>query len=132
MLTEFSVSDLATFCWWTLTSVAFSDSLDKSADQSTLTSCSSQRGDLGSIVIALAEMLNSLTGIRAVVPGLLRVTILGHTRSLDVHPCSEVSVTADSISPALRTRPVTVLTSSGCNTILPVDFTMPAFCSLRT
>ena len=79
MLTEFSVSDLATFCCWTLTSVVFSDFLDKSADRSTLTSCSSQRGDLGSIVIAFADMLNSLTGMRAVVLGLLRVTTLGHT-----------------------------------------------------
>ena len=79
MLTEFSVSDLATFCWLTLTSVAVSDFFEISADRSTLTSCSSQRGDLGSIVIAFADMLNSLTGIRAVVPGLLRVTTLGHT-----------------------------------------------------
>ena len=131
-LDGFLVSVLATFCWWTLTSTDISDSLVISAtDQRAFTSWSSQRGIFGSIVTVFAEMLNNLSGTQTVVAGLFKITSLGQIWILDDHPYSDVSVTADSMSVALRTTPVTVSISSGWNTILVVAFTTPTLLQQR-
>ena len=55
-----------------------------SADRSALTSCSSQRGALGSVLIAIADIFNSLTRMRAVVPGLFRANSRGYICTLDL------------------------------------------------
>ena len=103
----------------------FPELLARSADLSTVTSCSSQSVAFGWIVTIFAERLNTLTGTLAEVPGLSSVTTRGQTCKRDVLPSCADSVTADVTSLVFLTNPVIVFASIGCKLTLLVAFIEP-------